>query len=79
MQPLRVGEKWLRGFEGPMALVWGESDPILARALSRHEKTFPQARVTRTQAGHFLQEEVPQELADAIQWVLERSNEPMIM
>jgi pimeloyl-ACP methyl ester carboxylesterase len=29
-------------------------------------KAFPQATVTRTEAGHFLQEEVPQEIADAI-------------
>jgi len=66
---LRRGHEWLRGFAGPMALVWGERDPILGRALSRHEREFPKARVTRTEAGHFLQEEVPEELAAAVRAV----------
>ena len=66
MKLLQRGQDWLESFEGPMALVWGERDPILGRALRRHIETFPQASVLRTQAGHFLQEEVPQELAAAI-------------
>lgn len=63
---LRRGEAWIRGFTGPMALVWGERDPILGRALRRHIEAFPRASVTHTQAGHFLQEEVPDELAAAV-------------
>ena len=30
------------------------------------EKNFPKARVTKTPAGHFLQEEVPVEIATAL-------------
>ena len=56
---LRRGEAWMRSFGGPIALVWGTRDPILGRALKWHEKAFPDAPVTRTEAGHFLQEEVP--------------------
>lgn len=67
--PLRVGEQWMRGFGGPVALVWGESDPILGRLLGRHVRALPGARVTRTAAGHFLQEEVPEAFVDAIEWV----------
>ncbi|MEM7483202.1 MAG: alpha/beta fold hydrolase [Acidobacteriota bacterium] len=63
---LRRGEAWARSFDGPIALVWGTKDPILGRALRWHEKAFPDAPVTHTEAGHFLQEEVPEELAAAV-------------
>jgi haloalkane dehalogenase len=48
-------------------------DPILGRALRRHERAFPQAPVTRTNAGHFLQEEVPEALAAAVDDVARRA------
>ena len=57
---------WVESFRGPVALVWGTKDPILGRALRRHRMALPQAAVTETTAGHFLQEEVPSELAAAI-------------
>ncbi|MCH9646880.1 MAG: alpha/beta fold hydrolase [Deltaproteobacteria bacterium] len=66
---LQKTEAWLRSFEGPMALVWGRKDPILGRALKRHTKAFPKASVTVTDGGHFLQEQVPEEMASAIQQV----------
>ncbi len=69
MPALRRGEAWAKGFEGPKALVWGERDPILGRALRRHERAFPGVPVQRTEAGHFLQEEVPEVLAGAIREV----------
>ncbi|MEM9598018.1 MAG: alpha/beta fold hydrolase [Acidobacteriota bacterium] len=64
---MRRGEAWASSFEGPVSLVWGERDPILGRALKRHVERWPEAPVRRTQAGHFLQEEVPEVLAEAIQ------------
>lgn len=69
---LRRGEAWALDFEGPMSLVWGMRDPILGRALKRHERAFPRAEVKRTEAGHFLQEEVPETLAEAIHGVASR-------
>ncbi len=72
MAPLLEGDAWARSFPGPVALVWGMRDPILGRALKRHEGAFPQAPVTRTEAGHFLQEEVPEALAAAIEDVARR-------
>lgn len=63
---LEEGARWARGFRGPVELVWGMRDPILGRALRRLRELWPQARVTETDAGHFLQEEVPKELAEAI-------------
>ena len=56
----------------PAELVWGMRDPILAKALPNMQKLFPDAPVTETQAGHFLQEEVPVEIAQAIMRVYEK-------
>jgi cis-3-alkyl-4-acyloxetan-2-one decarboxylase len=70
---LREGEVWTRSFTGPVALVWGLRDPILGRALRHLEKVFPQAPVTRTRAGHFLQEEVPETLSAAVEDVARRA------
>lgn len=70
---LRRGEAWIRSFGGPMRLVWGVRDPILGKALKKHERAFPDAKVILTQAGHFLQEEVPGSLASAIISVHKRS------
>jgi pimeloyl-ACP methyl ester carboxylesterase len=67
---LRPIEAWVRSFSGPSALVWGERDPILGRLLGKHHDALPRATVTRTQAGHFLQEEVPDAIARAIDGVL---------
>ena len=48
-------------------------DPILAKALPSMQKNFPNAPVTETEAGHFLQEEVPVEIAAALVRVLDRA------
>jgi haloalkane dehalogenase len=56
-------------FDGPSAIVWGDRDPVLGRVRTHIERLMPRARVTRTQAGHFLQEEVPDEIADAVRFV----------
>ncbi len=60
---------WVRAYRGPAALVWGQRDPILGRALSRHREALPQASVRTCDAGHFLQEEVPELFAEAIREV----------
>lgn len=67
--PLRACEDFVRAYQGPAAIVWGERDPILGRVLGRIQAMFPQAPVTRTRAGHFLQEEVPDDVAAAIRLV----------
>ena len=63
---LRKVRAWGEAFGGPVRLVWGLKDPILGRALNNTRGLFPAADVTETQAGHFLQEEVPGALAQAI-------------
>ncbi len=60
----------------PVALVWGMKDPILGRVVNHLARLRPDATVTKTGAGHFLQEEVPAELADAILDVVARSLAP---
>lgn len=50
----------------PVALVWGTKDPILGRVIGHAARLRPDATVAKTPAGHFLQEEVPDELAQAI-------------
>ncbi len=59
----------VEGFTGPSAIVWGERDPILGRLLRRTQRWMPRASVYVTQAGHFLQEEVPGPIARAIREV----------
>ncbi len=69
--PLQVCEQFVQGFTGPTEIVWGDKDPVLAPAIKRIQVLLPHARVTRTQAGHFLQEEVPDEIAAAVRRVAE--------
>jgi len=57
---------FVRSFDGPKAIVWGRRDPVLARALKRTKALLGDPPVTETQAGHFLQEEVPDEIAAAV-------------
>jgi cis-3-alkyl-4-acyloxetan-2-one decarboxylase len=60
------GRELFERFEGPVEVVWGDRDPVLGRARTRIERLRPDANVTRTAAGHFLQEEVPELIADAV-------------
>ncbi len=62
---------WGENFAGPVRLVWGMKDPILGRALKSMRGIFPDAPLVKTQAGHFLQEEVPDVLAEAIRAVVQ--------
>ena len=67
--PLRVVEQAVTSFRGPVALVWGDRDPVLGRVIGHMQRLLPRATITRTRAGHFLQEEVPREIAQAIRSV----------
>jgi haloalkane dehalogenase len=66
---LARSQAFVEAFRGPAAIVWGDRDPVLGRVRTWVEKNLPQARVTRTAAGHFLQEEVPDEIAQGIMHV----------
>jgi haloalkane dehalogenase len=64
--PLRRSLAVATGFAGPAEIVWGDRDPILGRALRGVAAALPRARVTTVPAGHYLQEETPAPIADAV-------------
>ena len=67
---LRKIEEYVKGLDIPAEIVWGMNDPILVKTLPVMKSNFPDARVTETSAGHFLQEEVPEEIAEALMRVI---------
>ena len=66
IEPLRRCQEFIETFDGPTSIVWGDKDPVLGTVRGWVEKLMPHAHVTRTSAGHFLQEEVPDEIAAAV-------------
>lgn len=64
---LQRSQEFFESFDGPIEIVWGDRDPVLGPSVCRWiSKLKPNARVTHTQAGHFLQEEVPREVGEAV-------------
>jgi pimeloyl-ACP methyl ester carboxylesterase len=66
---LKKTTEFARTFKGPVALVWGKMDPILGRLVSAHQKLMPHASVELTDGGHFIQEEYPKLIVEAIKKV----------
>ena len=71
---LRETDALFRSLEAPIRIVWGTHDPVLGRVINHLERLRPDATIVRTDAGHFLQEEVPEPLADAILDVVARAS-----
>jgi len=69
---MRVIERYVQGLDIPAEIIWGMNDPILAKALPLMKQNFPDSPVTETQGGHFLQEEVPVEIAAALLRVMDQ-------
>lgn len=69
---MQIIEQYVAGLDIPAEIVWGMKDPILGKGLPLMQANFPGAPVTETQAGHFLQEEVPGEIAAAVMRVVAR-------
>jgi haloalkane dehalogenase len=70
-EAMRVIEQYVSGLSIPAEIVWGMNDPILGKGLPFMKENFPTAPVTETDAGHFLQEEVPVEIAAALVRVID--------
>ena len=64
--------QYVQGLDIPAEIVWGKHDPILGGQLPAMRRSFPDAPVTETEGGHFLQEEVPDEIAAALMRVVDR-------
>jgi len=65
-------KSYVQSLDIPAEIVWGMRDPILGRGLPAMKQFFPEAPVTETQGGHFLQEEVPVEIASALLRVIDQ-------
>jgi haloalkane dehalogenase len=72
--PLRETDALFRELQVPIQIVWGTRDPVLGRVINHLERLRPDATIVRTGAGHFLQEEVPEPLADAVLDVVGRAS-----
>ena len=71
---LRHIERYVEGLDIPVELVWGMNDPILGSGLPLMRKMFPTAPVIETEAGHFLQEEVPEIIAAALLRIVDKAH-----
>jgi haloalkane dehalogenase len=69
---MRTIERYVQGLDIPVEIVWGKNDPLLGRLLPLMKLNFPKAPVTETEGGHFLQEEVPVEIAAALLRIMDR-------
>ena len=67
----------LSSYTGPVQLLYGEKDRILPRVamtMQRVKQDLPQAQLTAfPDCGHFLQEEIPKELSNAVLAFMETS------
>ncbi len=71
---LQITDELFRSASVPVSIVWGDKDPVLGRVINHLSRIRPDATITRTDAGHFLQEEVPDKLADSILFVASRAD-----
>jgi pimeloyl-ACP methyl ester carboxylesterase len=69
---MRTIEQYFLGLDIPVEIVWGMKDPIFGKLLWLMKEQFPKASVTETGGGHFLQEQVPAEIAAALLRVVEQ-------
>jgi len=59
-------EEFLQKYNGPAQIVWGMNDPVMWKLRRRTSRLLPQAKVVKTEAGHFVQEETPEKVIDSI-------------
>ncbi len=77
---LTTATSWLRKLESdvqdklanvPMLLAWGLHDPMFSRRfMERFRETFNSVQIQRLDAKHYIQEDAPKEIAEAIETFL---------
>ena len=72
---MQIGARYVATLDIPVEIIWGMNDPIFGLRLQQMKDHFPDAPVLETAAGHFLQEEVPEEIAAAVVRVADRIDE----
>lgn len=71
---LQITDELFRTVAVPVSIVWGDKDPVLGRVVHHLARIRPDAKIVHTDAGHFLQEEVPDQLATAVLDVVDRAD-----
>lgn len=64
---LQANEEYIVSADVHAEIVWGMNDPRLGNRLADMQALLPDATTVETDAGHFVQEEAPEEIAAAIQ------------
>ncbi len=72
---MREIKAYARSLDVPVEIVWGINDPIGGQRAGAMHENFPHANVIETEAGHFLQEEVPDVIAEAVMRVFTQVRE----
>lgn len=73
---LEQEDRYLRGFRGPVLLIWGGRDPLFGPLLAAWQKRLPRADVLELDdAGHYLQEDAPERVVPRIREFL-RASQP---
>lgn len=63
---MRETDAFAAAYKNPVALIWGEKDPVLGRLHRAHQRLMPHASLEVTDGGHFIQEEYPDKIAAAV-------------
>ncbi len=68
-------DDFLRGFAGPVLLVWGLRDPVFGSELAAWRERFPKAQVLELpDAGHYLQEDAAERIVPRIRQFLRETH-----
>lgn len=59
-------EEFLQSYKGPAEIVWGMNDSVMWKLRRRTARLLPQAKVVKTDSGHFVQQETPEKVVESM-------------